>query len=748
MNQQEEQLKDTVEAIRVFLPQLIQACSKLERMFYGPITNELWSELGEVVEGIDDLYRTLTSICDETKEYMDIHTGLTIENAINSISEYFQSMNQCVDAKNYVGASDHLKYELQSVFQQLSNCLGPSSIIREQQYEANMSFLKQFYPKVHTHLEAVTVDQQHYRVIYSKHGFPNLLLHEEGHDVLLYSQYDPMNEAQWWADRLASKVESKLNIMIYGLGLGYHLQQYAQAYPNHQLSIYEPDEQILLAGMSAIDLKTLFESCNVTDFVVGENKSLRDRMFFRFLKYMKGDPEIIAISVYDKLKSLDKETFSNDAQYAIVNYYSSLRMYNKYGLEWATNSMNNLAVTLATPSISGMKNKLEGMTAVIVGAGPSLEIDIEYVRELKKHAVIIAAGTTIQSLLHFGVVPHLIVSMDGSEANYNAFKDLSINHIPFLFTPMVKYKIMDEREENLFHVHFTSDVITKGIMALTEKDPIFTTNQSVTGTAIQAAIYMGCTEIVFTGQDLSYPLDQIYASGARHVSDEIKDLTIKSAVLTVENVKGGLNRTNNSLKTTLADIEELLGKNPQIPYVNTSENGAKIKHTVWEPMDKVVARLSNNIAIPDDFLIKQIRDLEGYDERRIRSIRATVYQLPEELKECEQLLRRIDQSIEKVQGLSITHPQKAYQAFLSIDKDWRVVVDSTVFNSLYLMIMRNDLSAFERDLPELANELNLINKSKLIRELMQPLVHKMLEYCPSIMEIVEEAKQRVESRAK
>ena len=67
-------------------------------------------------------------------------------------------------------------------------------------------------------------------------------------------------------------------------------------------------------------------------------------------------------------------------------------------------------------------------------------------KKLKKHALIIAAGSSTQALLKNGITPHLIISMDGSEPNYRAFKNLNLKGVPLLFSPIIKYKILDEVE--------------------------------------------------------------------------------------------------------------------------------------------------------------------------------------------------------------------------------------------------------------------------------------------------------------
>jgi hypothetical protein len=77
--------------------------------------------------------------------------------------------------------------------------------------------------------------------------------------------------------------------------------------------------------------------------------------------------------------------------------------------------------------------------------------------------------------------------------------------------------IKSEDSPYLMHAFFDIDHLTHYLMKLTETDPIFASSATVTGTAIQAAVHLGCKEIIFIGQDFSYPNNQYYTEGVAHV---------------------------------------------------------------------------------------------------------------------------------------------------------------------------------------------------------------------------------------
>ncbi|WP_219834391.1 6-hydroxymethylpterin diphosphokinase MptE-like protein [Paenibacillus sp. R14(2021)] len=741
MDQLEFRTEEVIEEIKLFLPKLSSACETIAKLLYRPMTEDAWQQFGDVVEGIDDLYRTLQAMHGDIVQTGRLRSLLPgIERTISDLSDKFQAMNQCVDEEDFVAASDYLQYELIEIVERLAAQLGETQHVRNERFVRNMAYLKERFPQVYGQLSTVTRDSENYQVIYTKNKQPNLYMAGE-YATYLYSQYDPIHETRCWAKSMASD-ERKDNLILFGFGFGFHVQAYAEIYPGHRLYIYEPDEQVMLAAMEVIELSEIISKSGVKEIVVGRTKLDRDNFIYGFLRYLKAGADTLSLPVYDRIKEQEKSEFFTDARTAIINYDSSFIMYKKYGLQWVTNYMNNLAKTLESPSIEGLQGKMEGMTAIVAGAGPSLEADIECLKKLKPHAIIIAAGSTTQSLLHYGIEPHLIVSIDGDPINNNVFKNLDIAGIPFMFSPMLYHEILDARIDNLIHLFFTSDITNKYIFDLGEPYPFFKPTDSVTGTAIQAAIYMGCKEIVFTGQDFSYPGTSMYAPGAAHFTQEYSDSVLEKAIYFVENVRGTVNRTNDAMKVTLAGIENLIETFPQIRFTNATQMGAKIKYTTWEALDDVYERLKN-VHPEDDFFFKAVSNLQPYDEQKVTLIQNRTADLHEKLLLNEQKLKFLDESIKKIVDLSRVNPKKCLKLMAEFDEEWRSVIHSGPFKALYLKVYRNEILEMERDLPSIVQENNLIKRAERTRDAVGPLIRTFLAGSPALIEIVKESLRRI-----
>ena len=239
-----------------------------------------------------------------------------------------------------------------------------------------------------------------------------------------YSNYDQEHEAQRWVGSIGANLNDKSNVIVYVFRSGQSFDSIKPTIPTSSIGCNGTGQKLLLTAMRAVDFKELFAKLNIKVFFVGDNKARRENVLYRFFTLAKGGTEVVSIPFYDRVFSEQRKLFVEEAKTAILDYVSSVNTYKVFGLQWIQNRLFNFPLIVNTPSIEGLKGTMDGVTAVIVGAGPSLEADIEYLRKVKNHALIIAAGSAIQSLKHFGIDPHLIVSVDGGDFNYNVFKNL------------------------------------------------------------------------------------------------------------------------------------------------------------------------------------------------------------------------------------------------------------------------------------------------------------------------------------
>ncbi|MFD2116987.1 6-hydroxymethylpterin diphosphokinase MptE-like protein [Paenibacillus yanchengensis] len=601
--------------------------------------------------------------------------------------------------------------------------------------QENLETLRKYrvdlYEKVATFMEKQNTSD--ISIVLAANGTLNLFINSEGEQSLyMYSKYNPEHECQRWSES-SEPIQQDSYIIMYGLGLGYHFNAYITQNRGHQIYIYEPELSIFVESLKVISLQSVIEHSNFRYLAVGEDPMEQEQLFFLFHIYASESKHIVAIPFYMKKNIAQYEQFTEKLRIGLSNHLSSEQYAKSLGKFTLYNTLRNFTSIINTPSLAGMRDRLKGKQAVIIGAGPSLENEIDLLKSIQDQVFLIAAGSSIQSLLSHGIEPHLIVSMDAGKFNYNIFKQNDLNHIPLLIIPQIHYEILKERTENVIHSFFSHDPFIKYCFDLNDDDPLFVGTHSVTGTAIQAAIYMGCDKIILVGQDLSFPNKLLYAEGTNHLTaDALKNdqLQITEAVV---NVKGGFNHTSAKMKITLNDIENLIALYPDTSFINTTINGARIQGTTWLPLSEVASLIGNIGYNKEEFKRDISKFTYAYSEEYKTQVRDNCQLLLQQLVEIEKQVIKVEALLSKLPELSRTNQNKCMKFIRDIETQWGQVVHSSLFKSIISEWMKSELYAYDRQVDSIAKEVNLIPKSNLMDEIVGTFITKLKKELPIIM---------------
>ena len=146
-----------------------------------------------------------------------------------------------------------------------------------------------------------------------------------------------------------------------------------------------------------------------------------------------------------------EETIRKNVKLSLVNL-GTIAVFSKI---WQKNLLYNLYESWKSLPFQVFKNRFT-CPVIIAASGPSLTKQLDYLRMVKEKqsALIIAAGSTINPLLKAGIKPHLIVSIDGGEANWMHFKNINYDDIP-LFYSLAVHKDIPKNHKG-FKVVFNS----------------------------------------------------------------------------------------------------------------------------------------------------------------------------------------------------------------------------------------------------------------------------------------------------
>jgi hypothetical protein len=215
-------------------------------------------------------------------------------------------------------------------------------------------------------------------------------------------------------------------------------------------------------------------------------------------------------------------------------------------------------------------------TAVIVGAGPSLNSNIDVLKEYRHKAFIISCDSSLNALLESGITPDMVVSSEDMQVSWRFFAKHPerLGHIPL---------VMPLAGNHTLAAHYPGDVIFTGgpdmpgiFSPLKKALPEVDTGQCVGHYAMLLAFYLGADEIIMCGFDLALKEGRYHCkSMSTPYYDDNPDAF---SLIDVEGVDGKMIKTELALYFHLKHFEHIISK-LDCRVVDSSEGGARIKGT-------------------------------------------------------------------------------------------------------------------------------------------------------------------------
>jgi hypothetical protein len=345
--------------------------------------------------------------------------------------------------------------------------------------------------------------------------------------------------------------------------------------------IVEPSMSFFNYVLEAEDL-TFFESGNVILFADDlKNISMfLDRLFSTNLIYYMKNIRFYYTAYYRE-NAFNESTLFVKKVSEIVKFRTML-----YGnsvddsLLGLHQNMKNIKHIARSKDVSILKNAFKGVPAIVVAAGPSLNKNIQYLKQFKWKAVIIAVDTIADRLIREGIIPEFICSVERGHLTYEYFyKDKIYPEEVSLVGPLLLYPEIFKKFSNEIVIPIRENVgefiWLQEILDIPDNSSI-PMGQSCAHIAFGLAEHLGTSPIILTGQDLAY--GKTYSE--THASDTVYDKNPVSSQETTltEGYYGGEVKTTE-IWNAFRNWFEMEIFNNKVYTINATEGGAKIKNT-------------------------------------------------------------------------------------------------------------------------------------------------------------------------
>ncbi|GGJ11343.1 hypothetical protein GCM10010885_20790 [Alicyclobacillus cellulosilyticus] len=376
--------------------------------------------------------------------------------------------------------------------------------------------------------------------------------------LYLHSQYDPYAEAR---RIVASWGEPKgEGVVIFGLGLGYHVLEYLQQYPScTRIDVLEPRAQLIEWARQVTP--EIFTDPRVVVHCVGGDATVKRLTEVTAEQILLHPPTVESLPPMP-LKALLQE---------IHVIRGSEQRYRE---QLQINLKQNASRIHTGNVLRGQWGKFAGRPGVLVAAGPSLSLATNILRTLvDRKAIVLCVNRVLAYLLSQGIRPTGCVITESSDRAKEYWESLrpGVACPPLYALPTVSPAAL---------ANYSSDIVfvlQKGLagteqLARTLGADLLETGGSVSTLALSLLHYFGCDPILFVGLDLAY------VDGRTHVGLGAARTTEASYTLHVPAVDGGTVRSTISWQSFRRWIEGFIASHPDRTYINASR-GAHIEGT-------------------------------------------------------------------------------------------------------------------------------------------------------------------------
>lgn len=406
----------------------------------------------------------------------------------------------------------------------------------------------------------------------------------------------------------------EINKFIFlGTLLGIHIMDFHKVLNAKAYLIIEPNIEIFRLSMFITDYKILTKNSKLF-FAIDENEYTLKEVIKSFLEYKYEFNNLIHFELAHKMNEplINKLstifTHFGEMRYPFSDYLVSLNRFNYYIKE-----------NIQLVDLSKIYNFLKNTPILFLGAGPSLEKNLDYLKLFENNFIIVAVAATLKTLETKNIIPDIIITVDGQEIVLEQFKVNEIMYKNSIILSSIKldknlYSIL--KSKNLFFFQNSLNLFT---------NLGFITGITVGDMGIDILLRLGVKNLYLLGIDAAIDSKSGKTHIDTHSSSKKIDLNENNNEInfnkTIVYVKGNFETKVPTLMEYTEMIEEINEKfellnNNNFKIYNLS-NGAYFKNTIPLKVKeiKIKEKIDKNL-FQNEFLL----NLNGITKQNLNDI--------------------------------------------------------------------------------------------------------------------------------
>lgn len=545
------------------------------------------------------------------------------------------------------------------------------------------------------------------------------------------------------------------SIILFGFELGYQLVRILDQHYAKHIYVYEKDLDLFYYSLYAIDWEWIASEMIERDTTLHLFLGIDEKEFFsKFTQnirynglymaphtymYMGYDRKVVDEFSNQYLRLVMGWGFFDDGVIGISHYLS--RRNDTY-----------LAQDLdKSNQVSSFKNL--DYPVLILGNGPSLDRNIDFIKERAGEAIIISCGTTVNTLQKYGVKPDFHADVERLKYTAEKLKSLDPDYLSGIDALTVNvmhpefYDYFDRSiiglkpGEPISSIMLTSDLISKEnrkkLSVLHYSAPI------VANLALSYVMKMGFSEVYLIGVDCGFKDPAVHhskLSGYYKNDGSNTGLAEYSSGLIPRDANfGGIAFTTSLMDTSRAQLELLIGlakKNNKLFNCFNLSDGVKINGAIALDVGDVLPfkRMGSSKSELKDFVFSKFAkfELDAYGERDFGEIHY------EYIKFCDECLIILDKDFDDKKGFLTLLTE--FNSFL-MKQNFSMKVYNCELMMGSFIYAANEMVSLVLSTPE-----DTINEVKVLVDMFKDFIREMPTLLEDPMAYVDKGNNALEGR--
>lgn len=454
-------------------------------------------------------------------------------------------------------------------------------------YEKNLKTLAKYYPEMDVLIENTRKKMEpelEVLVEDSYDGEKILKIRKDERNLYLNGRRNAKEVAKLWVEQQGYLVPNA-TVYMWGVGNYLYLRELVEKTENRiTIFVCEPSLQIFVKFLEIVDIESWMEKHLIVFWVYGiegMNEKTLEKMLNKLISYeTMAYSRNLVLPNYEYLFPDETINFVKKckeiAQQRSINHNTNLRFSTVAG----KNILSNIRyLPDAYKTVQLVQVIPRDIPGIVVAAGPSLNKNIQELKNAKGKAFIIAVDTAIKPLLKAGIVPDMFAIVDGLKPLF-LIEEEEAKKIPLVTTMMAASEVLNYHTGMKFFFNEGHVFAEKIFNKSKERFGPMTSGGSVATMAFNLLYRIGLTRIILVGQDLAFTGNKSHADGT--FREKMQEEDTKNYIMVEGNVEEKV-PTRGDFKNYLDWYDNFITNakeiNPDFCVINATEGGAKIKGT-------------------------------------------------------------------------------------------------------------------------------------------------------------------------